>query len=71
MYMKELAIHSSILSWEILRTEETNGLQSMELQKSWIWLSYWTMTYMHMKVKAQSLNYWTTRDVLGHISNKA
>ena len=27
---KEMAIHSSILAWEILRTEEPDGLQSVE-----------------------------------------
>ena len=27
--------HSSILYWEILLTEEPDGLQSMGLQKSW------------------------------------
>ena len=32
---KEMATHSSILAWEIPRTEEPGGLQSMELQKSW------------------------------------
>ena len=32
---KETAIHSSILAWEILWTEEPGGLQSMGLQKSW------------------------------------
>ena len=31
---KEMAIHSSILAWEILRTEEPDGLQSVESQKS-------------------------------------
>ena len=31
---KEMAIHSSILAWEIPRTEEPGGLQSMGLQKS-------------------------------------
>ena len=30
---KEMATHSSILAWEILRTEEPGGLQSMESQK--------------------------------------
>ena len=30
---KEMAIHSSILAWEIPWTEEAGGLQSMELQK--------------------------------------
>ena len=32
---KEMAIHSSILAWEIPWTEEPSGLQSMALQKSW------------------------------------
>ena len=31
---KEMAIHSSILAWEIPQTEETGGLQSMGWQKS-------------------------------------
>ena len=30
---KEMASHSSILAWEIPRTEELGGLQSMELQR--------------------------------------
>ena len=34
----EMAIHSSILAWEIPWTEEPGGLQSMESQKSWIQL---------------------------------
>ena len=40
IYMEEkMATHSSILAWEVPWTEELGGLQSMELQKSWIWLS--------------------------------
>ena len=31
---KEMATHSSILVWEIPRTEEPDGLQFMGLQKS-------------------------------------
>ena len=31
---KKMAIHSSILAWEIPWTEELAGLQSMELQES-------------------------------------
>ena len=31
---KELATHTSILAWEILRTEEPGRLQSMGLQES-------------------------------------
>ena len=33
---KEMATHSSVLAWEIPWTEETGGLQSMGLQKSWM-----------------------------------
>ena len=31
---KGMAIHSSILAWKIPWTEETGGLQSMELQRA-------------------------------------
>ena len=31
---KEMATHFSILAWEIARTEEFGGLESMESQKS-------------------------------------
>ena len=31
---KEMAIHSSILAWEIPQTEEPGGLQSVGLQES-------------------------------------
>ena len=34
---EEMAIHSSILAWEIPWTEEPVGLQSMGSQKSWTW----------------------------------
>ena len=36
---KERATHSSILSWETPRTEESGRLQSMGSQKSQTWLS--------------------------------
>ena len=36
---KEMAIHSSILAWEIPWTEEPSGLQSMGSQKSQTQLS--------------------------------
>ena len=36
---KEMATHSSILAWEILRTEEPGELQSMGSQKSQTQLS--------------------------------
>ena len=32
---EEMATHSSILAWEIPRTEEPGGLQSIGSQKSW------------------------------------
>ena len=36
---KEMVIHSSVLAWEISRTEEPGGLQFTGLQKSQTWLS--------------------------------
>ena len=36
---KETAAHSSILAWEIPRTEEPGGPQSMGTQKRWPCLS--------------------------------
>ena len=36
---KEMETHSSILAWEIWRTEESGGLQSMVSQKSQTQLS--------------------------------
>ena len=41
---KEMATHSSILSWEIPWTEESGGLQSVVSQKSHTWLSAYTHT---------------------------
>ena len=35
---KEMAIHSSILAWEIPWTEKPGGLWSLGSQKSWTWL---------------------------------
>ena len=32
---QEIATHSSILAWEILWTEEPEGLWSVESQESW------------------------------------
>ena len=37
---KEMATHSSIVSWEIPWTKEPSGLQSMESQNSQTWLSH-------------------------------
>ena len=36
---KEMATHSSILAWKIPWTEEPGGLESIEIQKSWMGLS--------------------------------
>ena len=36
---KEMATHSSISAWRIPRTEETDGLQSMGITKSWTQLN--------------------------------
>ena len=41
-----MATYSSTLAWRIPWTEEPGGLQSMESQKSWIWLSD-THTHTH------------------------
>ena len=41
---KEMATHSSILAWEIPRTEAPGGLQSMGSEKSWTQLSDETTT---------------------------
>ena len=38
---EEMATHSSILAWKIPWTEESGGLQSIELQKSQTQLSNW------------------------------
>ena len=37
---KEMATHSSIPAWRTPWTEESGDLQSMGLQKSWMWLSH-------------------------------
>ena len=33
---EEMATHSSILAWEIPRTEDPGGVKSLGLQRSWI-----------------------------------
>ena len=45
---KKMAIHCSILAWEIPGTEEPDGLLSMRLQKSWAELSYQATTRVHL-----------------------
>ena len=45
---KEMATHSSILAWEIPRTEEPSGLQSTGWQRSPTWLSKWTTIIIYM-----------------------
>ena len=40
-----MTTHSSILAWRIPQTEDTGGLQSMGLQKSWTQLSNLTTMY--------------------------
>ena len=46
---KEIVTHSSILAWEIPRTEEPGGLQSTGLQR----VIYWAQ-----KAVAQCVDYW-------------
>ena len=50
---KEMAIHSSILAWEIPWTEEPGGLQSMGLQ-SQTWLSNKTTTTVSVSLFTQN-----------------
>ena len=42
---KEMATHSSTLAWKTPWMEESGGLQSMGVTKSWTWLSDFTFTY--------------------------
>ena len=42
---KEMLTHSSVLAWEIPRTEESGGLQSMKFRKSGTRLSDWAHTH--------------------------
>ena len=48
---KELAIHSSILAWEIPLTEESGGLQCMGLQESWTGFSNETDSFTWLLFK--------------------
>ena len=45
---EDMATHSNIIAWRILRTEEPGGLQSMESQ-SWTW--WRTLTLMLEKIE--------------------
>ena len=47
---KEMATHSSILTWEIPWAEEPGRLESMGLQKSWTQLSNTTTITMNQVV---------------------
>ena len=58
---KNMATHFSILAWKIPWTEETSGLQSMEVAKNWIWLRCWPFTCGHIYCR-MSLN-WNLSDV--------
>ena len=61
VYGAEMATCSSILAWKIPWTEETSGLQSMEVAKNWTWLRRWTFTHSHVYCRT-SLN-WNLSDV--------
>ena len=54
---KEMAAHSSILAWEIPRTEEPGRLQSIGLQRSWTQLSNSTTTTENPCIEGQSLSH--------------
>ena len=68
-----MAYHSSILAWEIPRTEEPGGLQSMGWDYSVIFFfshrmanpHYWTAIYMH-----PILNKVTFHSVLERLSHR-
>ena len=47
---KEMATHSSILAWEIPKTEESGGLQSMGSQKSQTRLRVCMLMHTHIHV---------------------
>ena len=47
---KERATHSSILAWEIPWTEESDGLQSVGLQKSWTRLSRHACSFLFVEI---------------------
>ena len=47
---KEMATHSNILAWEIPRTKESGGLQSMGSQKGQTRLSVCMVMHMHIYV---------------------
>ena len=47
---KGMAIHSSVLSWRIPRTEEPGGLQSVGSQR--VGLDWVTITHTHISVRA-------------------
>ena len=53
---EEMAIHSSILVWEIPRTEEPGGLQSMGLQNNQTQLSTqaWTPIWLQLVQRGDS-----------------
>ena len=50
-----MTTHSSFLAWRIPWTEESGGLQSMELQKSWTQLSNWTAATPQPVIGSQGL----------------
>ena len=49
----EMATHFNILAWEILGTEEPDGLQFMGSQNSWAQLSNHTTTTIHPPAEAK------------------
>ena len=50
-----MATHSNVLAWEIPWIDEPGGLQSMESQKSWIWLSDLTVKQIYKIVSKDLL----------------
>ena len=55
--LEEMATHSRILAWEIPRTKDLDGLQSMGSQKSWIQLSDQTTTCVYTRINTETIHY--------------
>ena len=53
-----MATHASILAWEIPRTEEPGGLQSMGSQNSWTPLNMHTHKPLGTRVCVTSAAFW-------------
>ena len=67
---KEMATHSSTLSWEIPRMEEPDRLQSMELQRVATRLSNFTFTLKIEKEGTRHILETSTDDMITYFENQ-